>query len=156
MKRYNYSPDHIPSISFVPFVPSASSDNKEIRGPLQADSGVREESTDGSVCAETISTYPSGSLGDKVMCDVFAYKSLGNRSIVSLCDGCGWGTGSRNAAMSASKVFLLPRDDVLTPKAFVDYFSRKQLQFVTLTSATIKDSLLAALHAAHNAIINSA
>lgn len=67
-------------------------------------------------------------------------RSLGNRSVLALCDGCGWYQKSRDAALAASS-------------AFIDYLSNSRLQSETLDSETLKGHLRAAVDAAHKAIM---
>lgn len=79
-------------------------------------------------------------VGNKIICDAFRVRSLGNRSVLALCDGCGWYQKSRDAALAASS-------------AFVDYLSDPVLQTETLDTGTLKGHLRAALDAAHEAIM---
>jgi len=77
--------------------------------------------------------------GNKILCDAFRVRSLGNRSIFVLCDGCGWGPKSRDAAQTAAS-------------AFVDYLSDASQQAAISDTSAVKLALRTALDRAHDAI----
>ncbi len=63
------------------------------------------------ICARSTSTYPTSVEthirdGDPI-CDQYGYTQLDNtRTLVTVADGCGWGTESYEAARKASRMFL--------------------------------------------------
>ena len=71
--------------------------------------GVEIEQIDlplGVACKST-ATYPKDTLGSEVICDQYRIRKLGNRMIMVVCDGCGWGVKPREAAKLACEVYIL-------------------------------------------------
>jgi len=95
-----------------------------------------------SVCYESIATYPKGSLGAQIMCDAVEVQRVGNRLTVALCDGCAWGTKSRDAAQHGSKTFC-------------NYMSSGVVNQNCTDTLALKGQLRNALEAAHKAILNA-
>lgn len=57
--------------------------------------GVQEE---GPIFGKSVSNYPKGTLAHNIWCDAFKCLVIDNTALIALCDGCGWGNKSRNAA----------------------------------------------------------
>lgn len=99
--RYNYNFEHVPTLGIthqqVQFLPSFT----ELVGPTKMTEGILLAHE--LVCAETVSGYPKKTKG-AILCDCFHVRTVGDRVIFALADGCNWGDRPRAAAEKASRV----------------------------------------------------
>eukprot|EP01122_Echinamoeba_exundans_P014658 TRINITY_DN6681_c0_g2_i1.p1 TRINITY_DN6681_c0_g2~~TRINITY_DN6681_c0_g2_i1.p1 ORF type:complete len:1283 (+),score=254.92 TRINITY_DN6681_c0_g2_i1:130-3978(+) len=138
--RYNYSPEHVPSIRLVDYGEAA--DQVDLIGPgntVGAGSKGGFGPQNSLVCAECTVTYPKDSYPWMVVCDQYAVRILGNRTVFALADGCGPGKTSREAAVRACRTII-------------DRLGNKNLQTTLLDTNDIKRVLLRAFAYAHDAI----
>jgi serine/threonine protein phosphatase PrpC len=141
--RFNYDPDNVPRVRLAEFIDSApSSPGKpvEIEGPGMADGVGVKLNLHAQVAAQTLASYPKGSLGWQVVCDQFKIRVLGNRVLFVICDGCGWGPKPREAAIRAAK-------------EIIDQMSDKVVQAKMEDTLDCKHFLLRSFNLAHEAIL---
>jgi serine/threonine protein phosphatase PrpC len=138
--RYNYSPEHVPSIRLVDY--GEAPDQVDLIGPGNT-VGVGSKGGFGPhnsfISAECTVTYPKDSYPWMVVCDQYAVRVLGNRTVFALADGCGPGKTSREAAVRACRTII-------------DRLGNKGLQTTLLDTNDIKRVLLRAFAYAHDAI----
>eukprot|EP01122_Echinamoeba_exundans_P008942 TRINITY_DN3050_c0_g2_i1.p1 TRINITY_DN3050_c0_g2~~TRINITY_DN3050_c0_g2_i1.p1 ORF type:complete len:771 (-),score=115.67 TRINITY_DN3050_c0_g2_i1:4-2316(-) len=141
--RFNYDPDNVPRVRLAEFIdgpPSSPGKPVEIEGPGTADGVGVKLNLHAQVAAQTLASYPKGSLGWQVVCDQFKIRMLGNRVLFVICDGCGWGPKPREAAIRAAK-------------EIIDQMSDKVVQAKMEDTLDCKHFLLRSFNLAHEAIL---
>eukprot|EP01125_Pyxidicula_operculata_P005059 TRINITY_DN1856_c0_g3_i1.p1 TRINITY_DN1856_c0_g3~~TRINITY_DN1856_c0_g3_i1.p1 ORF type:complete len:1036 (+),score=326.34 TRINITY_DN1856_c0_g3_i1:443-3109(+) len=113
----------------------------ELFGPEKLSKGILIDK--GMCCAQTVTTYPQGSQGAKVLCDRFHVKVVGMKTIFALADGCNWGRRSRAAATSAAK-------------AVIEYLSNPYVLDSIYNTSLARDHLLRSFRKAHEKILENA
>jgi len=113
--------------------------NTGICEKLYAPKGVESEKV--QICksvafAKTTSTYPKG-LGEPI-CDYYAVELYEKRTLLSIADGCGWGSAALQAAIRATE-------------AYMDYLRESQKQIFDVKEAG--RIILRAFSKAHTRII---
>eukprot|EP01125_Pyxidicula_operculata_P019782 TRINITY_DN7201_c0_g1_i1.p1 TRINITY_DN7201_c0_g1~~TRINITY_DN7201_c0_g1_i1.p1 ORF type:complete len:1378 (+),score=270.87 TRINITY_DN7201_c0_g1_i1:58-4191(+) len=137
--RYNYSEDNVPSLpceSLLDYNEYPAKDEnyapKDINGHFTIDAP--------NLFAETLANYPKGSGGFNVLCDTLRTMEIGNKTILALADGCGWGQKARKASETASK-------------AVVDYLSSDEVQSNIVDTVTCRHEILSSFIRAHEKIV---
>lgn len=137
--KYNYDNEHVPTLKI--------SKLKEAQEAFELD-GIHEGSGEGitltknNISARSIATYPRNSLGYDIVCDQLFVKTIGNRVIFSLADGCNWGRGPRRAAQNACT-------------AIIEEVANMEVQADIKDTLDIKHLLLRSFSVAHEMIVKS-
>eukprot|EP01124_Arcella_intermedia_P032476 TRINITY_DN7584_c0_g1_i1.p1 TRINITY_DN7584_c0_g1~~TRINITY_DN7584_c0_g1_i1.p1 ORF type:complete len:1143 (-),score=332.48 TRINITY_DN7584_c0_g1_i1:53-3106(-) len=135
--KYNYSDTNLPDIACDPFSPSRVCDEVELVAPKDQSFYFEKKPF---LFGKTVVTYPKGSGGYKILCDVIRSKIFGNRGFMVIADGCGWGSRAQRAADIASKAAL-------------DYLSRQQVQESITSLDLCRAEIFNAFEQAHKKII---
>jgi len=93
-----------------------------------------------NITGSTSVTYPAFSTGFKIICDRYHAKTIGNRSIFIVADGCNWGERPREAAIRATQ-------------GLIEYFSKPEVQNDINDTIQAKNHLLRAVSYMHKKII---
>lgn len=141
--RYNFSTQRVPTVKLVDFGEFLAPIDLIGPGTING-TGLRLGHGAGHslVCAQNAVTYPKDSYPWQIVCDQFAVRLLGNRTVFALADGCGWGARSRLAATKASQCVL-------------DRLANRALQTTLIDTNDIRRVLLRSFSHAHDLIVEN-
>lgn len=137
--KYNYDNEHVPTLKISKLKESQKA--FELNG-IHEESGAGINISQNNISARSIATYPKNSLGYDIICDQLYVKSIGNRVVFSLADGCNWGRGPRRAAQCACT-------------AIINEVADLEVQSDIKDTLDIKHLLLRSFSVAHEMIVKS-
>jgi serine/threonine protein phosphatase PrpC len=141
--RFNFSTHRVPSLRLVDYGEALAP--VDLVGPGNiVGTGLRVGHGPGfsHVCAQNSVTYPKDSYPWQIVCDQFAVRVLGSRTVFALADGCGWGARSRLAAVKASQ-------------CIIDRLGSRAMQTTLVDTNDIRRMLLRSFSYAHDAIVEN-
>jgi hypothetical protein len=134
--RFNFAANGVPELDFASDWPK---EYIQLESPAD-DRGGGSFSFGDRLFGIVTSTYPESSGGWSTVCDHVAANLFPTRSLMVLCDGCGFGGRSRSAAIAASRAFL----------SFMRAF-----QFRAYDTEDFCKGLLCSVAVAHDAVLAS-